>query len=202
MSELPDFYADLDLSLARARALLERGVRQRRQAAHQPSVATVDSQGRPRQRVMVLRDVDWDARTLRFHTDRRGDKVAQVQHNAAVSVLSYDAQAKVQLRLRGHARVATGPEIDPLWTATHNYGRRCYLVDPAPGTEVPTGSNGLPDWAQGIEPTDSQLRPARANFAAFFVHFDEIEWLYLAHQGHRRACWSWDGAWQGRWLIP
>jgi hypothetical protein len=30
-----------------------------------------------------------------------------------------------------------------------------------------------------------------------------MEWLYLAHQGHRRAEFVWqDGDWQGRWLVP
>lgn len=202
LTDLPDFYADLDGSLAQARALLEAGVTHRKRPAHQPSVATIDAEGRPSQRVMVLRGVDWDTRTLRFHTDARGAKVAEVAAHPAVSVLSYDAQAKVQLRLRGQARVATGPEIDALWQATHNYGRRCYLVDPPPGSVVPQGSNGLPDWAQGIEPSDAQLVPARANFAVFFVQFDEIEWLYLAHQGHRRAIWRWRGAWEGSWRIP
>lgn len=202
MSELPAFYGDLDLSLAHARALLEDGVSRRKAAAHQPVLATHSGDGPPRQRVMVLRGVDWSTRTLRFHTDVRGAKVDEVANNSAASALIYDPQAKVQLRLRGQARVEGGASVDHLWQATHNYARRCYLADPPPGTPLSQGRNGLPDWAQGIEPTDAQLIPARENFAALFLRVDEIEWLYLAHQGHRRARWTWSQSWVGTWLVP
>jgi pyridoxamine 5'-phosphate oxidase len=50
-----------------------------------------------------------------------------------------------------------------------------------------------------------QLTEARANFAILWCDITELEWLYLANSGHRRARWTWDEAqqvWSGRWLIP
>jgi pyridoxamine 5'-phosphate oxidase len=101
----PDFYNDLDLSLARARTLLERGGKDRRSPMHSPVVATIDADGQPQQRIMILRQVDWSVRQLRFHTDSRTAKVEQLDVNGRVSVLAYDPSAKIQLRLSGGQRV-------------------------------------------------------------------------------------------------
>lgn len=99
--------ADLAAVLAESWALLMRGATDRRSAAHTPIVATVDGDGHPDQRVMVLRDVCGDTRRLRFHTDARSPKCAQLVSGAAAHVLVYDPAAKLQLRIGGHASVHT-----------------------------------------------------------------------------------------------
>jgi pyridoxamine 5'-phosphate oxidase len=68
---IPSFYNDLGETRTQAWALLARGVADRRSPFHAPTVASLGLDGRPRARVVILRDCDGAAATLRFNTDRR-----------------------------------------------------------------------------------------------------------------------------------
>ncbi|MEE4287832.1 MAG: flavin-binding protein, partial [Erythrobacter sp.] len=73
-----------------------------------------------------------------------------------------------------------------------------------PGTASDAPTSGLPDELEGVEPSDAQLVPARANFAVLVVTLEELDWLYLAHTGHVRARFArgTDGDWEGGWVSP
>jgi pyridoxamine 5'-phosphate oxidase len=202
---LPPFYDDLELSLKEVRSLLSRGANDRNSAAHHPVVASIDRDARPQQRVMILRECDWDQRKLRFHTDSRSHKVSQIYETPEVSVLVYDEPAKIQVRLSGRASIDTNVIATEAWQTATLFARRCYMVEQAPGTETDEPTSGLPPSVEGIQPDEEQLNPARGNFAAVLVGFDEIDFLYLANAGHRRAHWRWDflkSDWSGSWLVP
>jgi pyridoxamine 5'-phosphate oxidase len=200
------FYDDLDLSLAEARDLIEQGATDRRSAAHTPSIATLNRNGLPSQRVMILRHVDWSKRALRFHTDARSAKIEEVRARGEASVLFYLPDAKVQIRLQGVATTLTqGPLLDTAWDTSTPFARRCYMAEEAPGAHSDFPVSGLPDWVEGKQPTLAEVGPAKANFAVFLFEFNSIEWLYLANSGHRRARWGWADeaqSWQGSWLVP
>jgi pyridoxamine 5'-phosphate oxidase len=203
---MADFYNDLEASLAEAWRLIEPGSIDRRSEAHCPSVATLDANGFPSQRVMILRHVDWAARKLRFHTDARSTKTQTLSERNAASVLFYLPEAKIQLRLNGTMSMSTaGEEIDDAWDSATLFARRAYMATIAPGTVVGQPVSGLPSFIEGRQPTEEDIAPARENFALLHVEFDTVEWLYLANSGHRRARWRWDAAaktWHGCWLIP
>ena len=58
---------------------------------------------------------------------------------------------------------------------------------------------------EGIRPSEEQLLPARENFAVLLIEPTSLDWLYLAHDGHRRAQFAraMPGQdWQGTWVIP
>ena len=79
------------------------------------------------------------------------------------------------------------------------------MVIPAPGQAVDAPTSGLEPALEGVKPTPEQVAPARAHFAVLLVEVQTIEWLYLAHDGHRRAIFDWDpdrNRWDGRWLVP
>jgi pyridoxamine 5'-phosphate oxidase len=200
------FYDNLDLSFAEAQRLIETGVAMRKTAAHAPTVATINSNGEPSQRVMILREANWQARTLRFHTDRRSTKISEAEAQNAASVLFYLPEEKIQLRFAGAATIVTaGPEFDAAWDASTPFARRCYMSENAPGAVNDIPTSGLPDWIEGRQPTLDQITPAKANFSLFLFEFRSVEWLYLANSGHRRARWVWDSAaqdWRGCWLVP
>ncbi len=194
----------LETSLASARRLLEAGARDRRHPAHTPVVATLDKSGFPSQRVMILRAVDWNARLLRFHTDARSPKVTELAQNSAASVLVYDPTEKVQIRLSGTAHIeADSAASEAAWAESTAFARRCYLAENGPSLPSSAPTSGLPSWAEGIKPSEEQVSMGRPNFAILLFHFQEMEWLYLANSGHRRAKWTWaDTRTIGRWLIP
>ncbi len=201
--DLPD---DLDTVLADVWQRLGRAAKDRRAAMHTPVVATVTKAGIASQRVMVLRAFDRASATLRFHTDARAAKAEQVGTGSPVSILGYDAGAKRQFRLSGTARIETDtPAADRAWAEATLFARRCYLADPAPGTVSDLPVSGLAADIEGRKPEDeAEVAPGRANFALLMVDIDTVEFLHLAHTGHRRAMFvrSDDGLWQGQWLVP
>lgn len=179
---------------------LIRAGKDRRSAMHTPVVGTADAYVR----VMVLREfssADW---SLRFHTDARSPKCAAVGEGGAVGVLFYDPGAKLQIRARGIGRVVTqGAKVDAAWAASSEYARRCYLAVDAPGSAVEHATSGLPEEVEGVRPDAEMLLPARENFALLMVELQALDWLYLAHDGHRRAMFRRDGEeWQGGFAIP
>jgi hypothetical protein len=77
--------------------------------------------------------------------------------------------------------------------------RQCYGIVPAPGTAIDgAGAFALPP----IE--DAALARGRADFRAVVITADSLEWLWLGHDGHRRARYAWDGAGvlTATWLAP
>ncbi|MBB3033157.1 pyridoxamine 5'-phosphate oxidase family protein [Alteriqipengyuania lutimaris] len=176
---------------------LARAASDRRSPMHTPVVATADAD----LRVMVLRAFTESAWSLRFHTDTRAPKVATVREQPQVGVLFYDKAQKVQLRCRGVARIEPdSATAQAAWEAGSNFARRCYLGD-GPGTVKQGAASGLPDVFEGHEPPDEELVPARANFAVLMVEIERLDWLYLAHDGHRRAQFDLATG-ESRWVTP
>jgi hypothetical protein len=202
----PAYYDDLGLSFEEAWNLVEAGSTDRHSPAHTPTVGTVDETGAPQVRIMILRDASRDARTLRFHTDLRSIKAAQVRNNGATSVLFYDMSAKLQIRMSGQTQLLPiGDVADTAWSNSTPFARRCYMAEAAPGLPIAGPSSGLPEWIQGKKPDEAQLADYRQNFSTMLVEIQSVEWLYLANPGHRRARWQWQDAqksWQGNWLVP
>lgn len=189
---LDDVRADIALRLKRAAS-------ERTSPMHTAVVATTDADAR----VMVLRAYDEASGTIRFHTDARAPKVGVIGSGAPVGLLFYDRDAKVQIRVRGHGWIESDtPLADAAWEESTNYARRCYLGEgPGAVSEVPT--SGLPDWAEGIQPSDEQVAPARENFAVLLVEPHSLDWFHLAHSGHMRAQFDRVGeGWEGHWASP
>jgi pyridoxamine 5'-phosphate oxidase len=194
----------LDAVLADIWMRLVRGGADRRSPFHTPVVASLDASGLPQQRVMVLRKcVEADA-TMRFHTDLRSTKVSEIGTSARVSVLGYDAAAKIQIRASGRATVSDAGECaDAAWSASSPSSRRCYLTRYAPGSITDKPISGLPPSLESRVPERSETESGRANFAVLMITLDTLEWLYLAHDGHVRARFMQEeGVWKGQWLIP
>jgi hypothetical protein len=194
----PTFYNDLDATLRVAWDALEQGVRDRKSGFHTGQLATLDAEGAPSVRTVVLRGVGRAAGWLQIHTDRRGPKPAEVARDARASLHFYDAPAKIQLRVQGRASIHLDDDVaEAAWAATRPFSRACYRVDPAPG--APLGHPG-----EAVIPEAADPDAGRENFAVLRLYASRMEWLYLAAAGHRRAVFTWDEA--GRvtadWLVP
>ncbi len=195
----PSFYDDLAETLAEAWRLIARGVADRRSPFHHPVVATAGLDGAPRARTVILRGCDVAGRVLRFHTDLRSEKAAEIAARPDVALHFYDPGAKIQLRLSGTAALHRDDQVaDAAWAGSRLFSRQCYGVAPGPGTPIAAGGDfTLP------EATDEGTAAGRAHFAAVMVHVASLEWLYLAAAGHRRARFDWSsGSPQAVWLTP
>jgi 3-hydroxyisobutyrate dehydrogenase len=186
---------DLKGSLAHAWELLLRGATDRRSAFHICTVATVDDDGHPRARGVVLRDCNPEECWLRFNTDRRSPKLVQMVANPEAAMLFYDEKAKIQLRLKVRLEPMDAESVAKVWEGTPSYSRQCYQVTQAPGTVISEPSDVVFDAAS----TDD----GEPNFAPIRARVESIEWLYLAAKGHRRARFEFGGAdATAQWLVP
>jgi pyridoxine/pyridoxamine 5'-phosphate oxidase len=194
----PSYYDDLDETLAECWRRLSRGVADRRSPFHSPTVASIGGDGRPRARVVILRGCDPAERTLRFHTDSRSDKAAELAARPAIALTGYDPAGKIQIRVEGRASLHRDDGLaDAAWAATRPFSRVCYGVAPGPGSPIDAGGGfALPVEEEAVE-------AGRAHFTAVRIAVESLEWLYLAHDGHRRARFGFSGgAVSAVWLAP
>lgn len=193
----PPLYDDLDLSLAESWRVLDDGVGNAANAFHQPVLATTALDGAADARVVVLRGVNRAERTLRFNSDARTGKLAELASDPRAMVVAYDHSNKVQLRLTGRIVVHHGDALAlGAWAETRKYSRHAYRVAQPPGSAL-------------VLPQDVDFQAARdvecgvEHFCVLCFTATRIEWLYLAAAGHRRARYDWQGGvWQGQWLVP
>jgi pyridoxamine 5'-phosphate oxidase len=189
----PAFYNDLAASLEMAWQLWGRGTVDRHSGFHAPVVTSVDADGNPQARTMILRAVDREARTMRFHTDVRSAKMLHWKFKSRVCILGYDASKKIQLRVDGHVVLhMTDAVADDAWKNSRPESLAAYGVAIAPGSVVDT---------PGSAPQSDE--DGRENFAVVMVEVDSLEWIYLNAEGNRRAIFSWQGGvLKSNWLQP
>jgi pyridoxamine 5'-phosphate oxidase len=193
-------YDDLPATLETAWHALSRGVADRRSPFHHPVVGTTGRDGCPRLRTMILRAATPSARLLRVHTDVRAEKWADLAADPRIALLFYDVGMKVQLRIEGITRLHHGDDVaKAAWEASQRMSRACYATMPAPGSIIPDG-----DAFTLPEGDEASIAPGEAQFGVLAITVMSLEWLYLAHEGHRRALFRWDeaGNLTARWLVP
>jgi hypothetical protein len=186
-------YDDLHASCAYGWSMLERGVKDRKSAFHTPSVATVTADGSPTMRTVVLRGCDTENQSLRFHTDTRSGKIAELALNPLAAMHFYDAGAKIQLRLAVRLATVSGAAFDDAWAATWPMSRECYQVTQSPGSKIADPYEVAFDAAA--------TQDGEAHFVPVVAHVLRMEWLYLAARGHRRALFDFENDTQS-WLVP
>ena len=92
-------------------------------------------------RTIVLRKSDKLNNLLQYHTDIRSDKIVKLKNNKNASMLFYDKEEKIQIRIKVECTINHNNEITKKsWSKTGHMSRKCYLVDSGPGTEsgIPT----------------------------------------------------------------
>ena len=166
---------------------LDRATREREHGWRTVALATVDSQGCADARSVILREVDATARCLRFYTDARSRKVAQIQAQPLGTLLAWCPRLSWQLRLRVRLRVDTGEQaVRPRWARLRlTPGAQDYVSPLAPGS--PLGDGG------------PAVNEAASHFALVHADVLAMDWLELHADGHRRALFDTDGE---RWVQP
>ena len=153
-------------------------------------------------RIVVLRKSDQLNNLVQFHSDIRSDKILKLKNNKSASLLFYDKEEKIQVRLKVDCTINHDNEITKeSWSKTGHISRKCYLVDNGPGTESPTPTSGLKPELDNFEFTMEQSEEGYKNFTVIQCKIKSIEWLYLAAKGHRRARFELDNN-KEYWLVP
>ena len=104
-------------------------------------LATRGLDGSPQARTIILREADLSTGLIRLHTDARSAKCAEIQACPDVTLLGYDGEGDVQLRIKAkgavHIRDAVADAAKRvgrvLWVLTQGAGR----AHPARGRRRP-----------------------------------------------------------------
>ena len=153
-------------------------------------------------RIVVLRKSDHSNNLVQFHSDIRSDKVSKLKNNKNASMLFYDKEEKIQVRLKVECNINHNNETTKeSWSKTGHISRKCYLVENGPGTESPKPTSGLKPELDNFEFTMEQSEEGYKNFTVIQCKIKTIEWLYLAAKGHRRARFEIDNN-KEYWLVP
>lgn len=173
-----------------------------------PVLATVDGHGLPQARTVVLRGSDRLARQLVIFSDRRSPKIAQINQCRNVVLVFWSRALGWQLRVSGMATVDShSNEAARIWERLRDSSAAGdYLRADAPGTTIvtsPAGSHLAADPTTCPEADRSGRNEAegRANgfFCRLMIQVDQMDWLDLRTEGHRRLRWS---ETQAQWLVP
>ena len=153
-------------------------------------------------RIVVLRKSDQNNNILQFHTDLRSQKVNILKKNKNASLVFYDKEEKIQLRVKVICEVNNqNPVSEESWKKTQHISRRCYLTDNAPGSVSERPTSGMISKLEDFDYTMEQSEKGYENFTVIKCEIKSIEWLYLAAKGHRRALFNLENN-KKNWLVP
>ena len=153
-------------------------------------------------RIVVLRKSDKNNNLLQFHTDLRSPKISILKKNKNASLVFYDKEEKIQLRVKVICEINNKNTLaEDSWKRTQHISRRCYLTDDAPGTKSENPTSGMISKLENFDYTMEQSEKGYENFTVIKCKIKSIEWLYLAAKGHRRAFFDIENKKQN-WLVP
>ena len=162
--------------------LLIASTSQRQHPFRLATMATVDQQT-PEARIIVLREVDPNQPSCLFFAHALSPKVQQLRNNPSCSLLFYDPEQKVQLRLYGKAILHLNDDITKhCWSGIPDF-RKFEYQGIAPGAML--------DETFTEKSNDSLSNPFY--FCVIRVIIHEMDWLQLGREKHQRKQLKWLG---------
>ena len=153
-------------------------------------------------RIPVLRKSDRVNNLLQFHTDLRSPKVEILKKNNNASLVFYDKEEKIQLRVKVECEINNqNSTTEESWKKTQHISRRCYLTDSPPGSTSENPTSGMISKLEDFDYTMEQSEEGYKNFTVIKCKIKSIEWLYLAAKGHRRAKFDLETN-KKAWMVP
>jgi pyridoxamine 5'-phosphate oxidase len=161
-------------------------------------LATVDANGAPKARGVVLREASDERMTL--ITDLRSPKAKEISAQAHVALSGYDTDSCVQLRIEGRAQINADEERRrSFWNTLRPHTHLLYRSPLAPGTEV----SAPEETHTGAEPHPLDSAELYEHFGLVDVVIDCFDWLDLSSEPPIRCRFARIGdSWEASWLAP
>ncbi len=157
------------------------------------SLCTVNDDGSPNSRTVVLRKKDQDNR-LWVYTDSRSLKFKELKNNNKATLLFYHPIKKLQLKLLCTSNIHYQDNVcKQAWQTIDDSGKLSYNTVLNPGRRITRPEQG-----------HEFLRPLNDLYFSVLI-FDptEIELLQLNRSAHLRAkSVKFGGKWTRSWLVP
>jgi 3-hydroxyisobutyrate dehydrogenase len=164
--------------------LLYEGVRSYKNPFHHGVISSF-SDAFPSARTVIIREVDPDQKMIRFNTDIRSPKFAEISANPNICWLFYDEKLRMQMRCLAIANLhVNDPVAEKAWDEARLNCKITYTSPQAPGT--PLNEPFLLDLNKEHVP-DEELASARRNFSIVNTKVLSLDWTFLHHKGNRRA---------------
>ena len=193
-AQLPDEYNEISQTLESADLILNNAVENAKTLFHTLAVSSIDN-NQIAARVMVLREFNLKERYIRFHTDYRAAKIDHYSENNSASVLGYDPNLKIQIKLQGSISVHYNDNLtQAAWEGSTTRSKKCYSVKGGSTLEISDPKE--------YDLKDGNIEDGYMNFAVLKFSFNNLEFLHLKSSGHRRALHSWNESFSSTWLVP
>ncbi|MEL6632904.1 MAG: hypothetical protein AAFQ83_15690 [Bacteroidota bacterium] len=200
VSFIPD---TLDDVWSQTKEMLTRGVADKKDPFQSLTLATYDGRF-PNPRTVILRKFISHPFTLICHSDTRAGKIIDIQSHPEIAWHGWHPRRRVQIRLYGHARVFTkGALWDTEWNRIGLTSRTNYSPIMPPAQEITSYQKGQETYARLKETTEKESEEWKKHFAVIETQIEEVEWLTLHREGHRRARFTkQNDQWEGKWWVP
>ncbi|KAB7898957.1 pyridoxamine 5'-phosphate oxidase [Rouxiella sp. S1S-2] len=165
------------------------------------NLCSVDGEGKPQARTVVLRRVDRVTRVFEFHTDVRSPKWLEISVNPQVTALGYCGETRLQLRLQGIAELHGSESAVAItaWNRLPAHTRRTYAGGP-PGDEQPV--DPVAEQALLISTNEAE---GKAHFGVIILRVSVLDWYQLQRENNRRARLTYNDkgiTTSHRWINP
>lgn len=168
---------------------LESAPKKRRDPFRTPSVATVNAQGVPENRTVVLRAANYNLRSLSIFTDSAALKCRAISLTPHAAFCFWDPKSRVQIRMVGRATLHTGEAVHADWARQQSGAKKLYQVSPEPG--------------HFIDHPSALTFDAPARFSRLDCEVQTVDILWLTTPHHERMGASWrNDEWSLNWLVP
>jgi len=166
------------------------GIKKRGHPFRYFTLATVDVLNQPQSRTVVLREVNKDLE-LFFFTDKRSQKIIQLQTNAKVSALFYHPRKLVQVQLTGSAALVQEEDyINSFWSTVTEASKKDYTTSKAPGSTIQ-------------RPEEVTYLEENHHFSVIKIVPESIAYLRLKKPNHIRVKYTKvDAQWKHEFLVP
>jgi pyridoxamine 5'-phosphate oxidase len=192
-------------SLAPWRSILARSLHRNRALAYARyfQLATLRTDGRPANRTVVFRGFLPDSNQIAMITDRRSQKIPQIEQNAWAEICWYFPKTREQFRLAGVLNIINAEHPNESWQRAFretwqnlSETARAQFYEVAPG--LPKPSAQIPSESNVV--ADNIPEP----FRLLVFESPDVDYLNLQTHPHERCHYWLDeaGQWQIEWLTP
>jgi PPOX class probable FMN-dependent enzyme len=194
-------------SLAPWRQVLARSLHRNRALiyARYFQLATVRADGRPANRTVVFRGFLPDSNQLIMITDRRSQKIPQIEQNAEAEICWYFPKTREQFRLAGMLYIVDGGHLNKSWQSAY-YGTWQKLSQAARAQfyGIAPGQSLVPELIEIKTEPKVASDPIPESFRLLVLEPKDLDYLDLkAHPHDHRYHWLDEaGEWQAKSLTP
>lgn len=190
-------YSELDHILDSIWDSVELGATLSKHPFRRAVLATFDGVS-PQMRTVILRYSNRERRCIQIYSDLRSTKIQEISEHPKISLLFYDQQESIQIRLNGTATVESGgSHLKTIWAGLPIENKINYATPARPGSQADDPVSAFPV-------VDAQVPDfAFKNFSVITLVVDQIDWLRLGVAGHYRAKFQFrNNGFTGGWVVP